>query len=86
MKAKPFLTWQKARDSCISMNADLLSVNDNEENVNVYNIYEYLISNFTLMFAQLLGIALIIDGITMTTCSVRFILTDHLAFRKAKIY
>ncbi|XP_060594602.1 C-type mannose receptor 2-like [Ruditapes philippinarum] len=32
MKAKPFLTWQKARDSCISMNADLLSVNDKEEN------------------------------------------------------
>ncbi|XP_060604447.1 oxidized low-density lipoprotein receptor 1-like, partial [Ruditapes philippinarum] len=32
MKAKPFLTWQKARDSCISMNADILSVNDKEEN------------------------------------------------------
>jgi hypothetical protein len=56
MKAKPFLTWQKARDSCISMNADLLSVNDKEENVSVYNINESLISDCSLMFAQLLGI------------------------------
>ncbi|XP_045157871.2 adhesion G protein-coupled receptor L4-like isoform X2 [Mercenaria mercenaria] len=35
VKTKPFPTWLEARNACISMNSDLLSINDREENTKI---------------------------------------------------